>query len=89
MKMKSNKILIEIVTAQGCAKCQRANEMIRNLMKNIQGIIIKEVDIVENPEVAIKYKIMSTPAIIINGKLEFIRVPDEQKLKEAIEKYKL
>jgi len=85
---KENKILIEIATAQGCAKCQKANEMITNLMKDVQGVTIKEINLIENPEIAVKYNIMITPAIIINHELEFTGVPDEEKLKEAIEKHR-
>jgi len=38
---------------------------------------LEEVDITEHPEVAVKYRVMSTPAIAINGKLEFLGVPGE------------
>ena len=34
-------------------------------------------DIAEHPEVAVRYRVMSTPAIAINGKLEFLGVPGE------------
>ena len=36
-----------------------------------------EVDITQHPETAVKYRIMATPAIAINGKLEFTGVPKE------------
>ena len=83
-----NKISIGIVTAQGCSKCQKANKVIRNLMKDIQGITVKEINIIENPEIAVKYGVFSTPAIIINGKLEFNLVPSEEELKVAIKKHR-
>ena len=38
-----------------------------------------EVDVTQHPEVAVKYRIMATPAIAINGKLEFTGVPKEDK----------
>ncbi|MCH7850361.1 MAG: thioredoxin family protein [Nanoarchaeota archaeon] len=79
------KISIEIVTAQGCAKCEKANEKIRGLMKGVKGVTIKEINLIENPEIAVKYGIMSTPAIIINHKLEFTGIPDEDDLKKIIE----
>ena len=85
---KEKKILIEIVTAQGCSKCQRGTEKIRNQLKNIPEINIKEINLIENPEIAVKYKIMTTPVLIINNKLEFTGVPDEKELKKVIEKYR-
>ena len=85
---KENKILIEIVTTQWCAKCQKANEMIRNLLKDIKRVVIKEINIAENPEIAVKYQIMSTPALIIDDKLEFTGIPNEEELKKVIEKHR-
>jgi len=44
-----------------------------------------EIDITQHPEVAVKYRVMSTPAVVINGKLAFAGVPHEKKLKEYLE----
>lgn len=85
---KEKKILIEIVTAPGCAKCQGATESIRNQIKNMKNITIKEINLIENPEIAIKYGIMSTPALIIDDKLEFTGVPNEEEFKKVIEKHR-
>ena len=46
-------------------------------MPNIQ---IEEIDVAANPAVAVKYRVMATPAIAINGKLEFTGVPREDAL---------
>jgi len=43
-----------------------------------------EIDITEHPEVAVKYRVMSTPAIAINGKLEFTGVPKEEDLRRRL-----
>ena len=43
-----------------------------------------EIDITEHPEVAVKYRVMSTPAIAINGKLEFMGVPKEEELRRRL-----
>ena len=45
-----------------------------------------EVDVTQHPEVAVKYRIMATPAIAINGKIEFTGVPKEDALRERIVK---
>ncbi len=44
-----------------------------------------EVDLTEHPEVAVKYGVMATPALVINGRLEFIGVPQEKQLKARLE----
>jgi len=48
-------------------------------------ISFHEIDITEHPEVAVKYGVMATPALIINGRLEFTGVPKENKLREGVE----
>ena len=59
-------------------------DLIARLRGEIQGIHLAEVDITREPEVAVKYRIMATPAIAINGKLEFMGVPREEVLRETI-----
>jgi hypothetical protein len=50
----------------------------------IPGLEMKEVDITEHPEVAVKYRVMATPAIAINGRLEFLGVPREDALLDRL-----
>jgi hypothetical protein len=38
---------------------------------------VEEIDVAEHPDVAVKYGVMATPAIAINGRLEFRGVPRE------------
>jgi hypothetical protein len=42
---------------------------------DLPDLQLDEVDITEHPEVAVRYRVMSTPAIAINGSLEFLGVP--------------
>jgi protein-disulfide isomerase len=46
----------------------------------VPEIQVEEIDVAANPAVAVKYRVMSTPAIAINGKLEFTGVPREDAL---------
>lgn len=48
-------------------------------------ISFHEIDLTEHPEVAVKYGVMATPALVINGRLEFTGVPKEKRLRERIE----
>jgi hypothetical protein len=41
---------------------------------------IEEINVAVHPEVAVKYGVMSAPAIAINGRLEFVGVPREEAL---------
>ena len=85
---KQNKIMIEIITSHGCAKCQKTNELVRNMLNDAQDIEIKERSIVEHPDIAVEYGIVTTPALIINHKLVFTGVPDQVELKKVIDKHR-
>lgn len=82
-------ITIELLSAPGCANCQAAKAMVARLIERERAqfpdLSLEEVDVTQHPEVALKYRVMATPAIAINGKLEFTGVPQERKLKERLE----
>jgi hypothetical protein len=50
----------------------------------LPDLLLEEVDISEHPEVAVKYRVMATPAIAINGRLAFTSVPREADLRRAL-----
>ena len=58
--------------------------LIESAKSQIFDVEMKEVDITEHPEVAVKYRVMATPAIAINGRLEFLGVPREDALLERL-----
>ena len=82
-------IKIEILTAPGCAGCQQTVDELETLVKDQQqrysDISYEKIDISENPDIAIKYRLLSTPAVAINGVLEFRGAPGKDKIREKIE----
>jgi hypothetical protein len=58
--------------------------VIERARARVPDIDIAEVDVVAEPAVAVKYRVMSTPAIAINGKLEFTGIPREGALLERL-----
>lgn len=60
---------IKILGTGCCSKCEKAAEMIKKVAAehNFQGTIEKVDDMME----IIKYGVMSTPAVIIDGKIAF------------------
>lgn len=75
---------IEILSAPGCSKCEEAKQKIERLLENFKAdfsdVQVETIDVTEHPEAAIKYRVLSTPAIAIDGKLEFTGVPKEEAL---------
>ena len=45
---------------------------------------VREWNLAEHPELGPRYGVMATPAIVVNGQLEFRSVPKEQALLERL-----
>jgi hypothetical protein len=54
--------------------------LIEKAKSQVPDIQVEEIDVAANPAVAVKYRVMSTPAIAINGTLEFTGIPREDAL---------
>ncbi len=78
-------IVIEILSSAECENCSIAKRVIEEMVKGMEDVEVREINIIKNPEYAAKYQVMVTPAIVINDKLEFSGVPDEKKLLERLE----
>ena len=64
-----------------------ARRVIEQLRQAHPEIRLREVDLVEHPEVAVKYGVLSVPALAINGELAWVGVPSAQALRERLEAY--
>ena len=71
------------ILGTGCAKCKTLEEVTRKVVKdnNIDASIIKVEDIVE----IMKYNIMTTPALVVNGKVVSKgRIPSVDEIKQYL-----
>jgi small redox-active disulfide protein 1 len=69
----------------GCVGCPAVKEMLEELSIEFKDkLIVEEVDITVDTTRATQYGIMSVPAVVINGILKFMDVPDKEELKKAI-----
>ena len=74
------------ILGTGCAKCKTLEKLTREVVEQngIQATITKVEDITE----IMKYHIMSTPALVVNEKVEIKgRVPSASEIKEVLLKY--
>ncbi|MFQ5761704.1 MAG: thioredoxin family protein [Candidatus Bathyarchaeia archaeon] len=80
---------IEILTAPACADCEVAKKRVYKVAEyvreKIPDLTVKITDITEHPEAVVKYGILTTPAIAIDGVLQFTKVPKEEELLRKIE----
>lgn len=76
---------VQILKSVGCASCAQATTLIKKIKEEEKlEFEIEEVDIIEHPDVLQKYQIMTSPGIVIDGKLEFEGMPSEKKLREKL-----
>lgn len=54
--------------------------MIEKAKSQVPEVQIDEIDVAAQPAVAVKYRVMSTPALAINGRLAFTGIPREDAL---------
>lgn len=74
------------VLGPGCQKCKTLEKLTKETVTEIglEANITKEEDIVKIME----YGVMSTPGLVINGKVVFSgRVPSQKELKEILSKH--
>jgi len=78
---------VEIVTASCCRRGdieQKIESVLRRLKIEMPELNWNISDIVDKPELALKYGILITPSILIDGKLEFVGFPQESAIESKI-----
>ena len=58
--------------------------LIHEARAGLEGLHLEEIDVSERPDVAVKYGVIATPAIAIDGRLEFSGVPREDALRARL-----
>jgi small redox-active disulfide protein 2 len=74
------------ILGAGCAKCKSLEKLTREVVRKngIEATITKVEDITE----IMKYHIMTTPALVVDEKVEIRgRVPSESEIKEVLLKH--
>ncbi len=82
-------VRVEVLTSPNCTYCtvlkMRVNKVVEELKAKKIDVAVKEVDVLKQPEIRLKYEITSAPALVINGKLIFIGLPREDEIRHRIE----
>ncbi len=74
------------ILGTGCAKCKKLEKLTREVVEQngITATVTKVEDITE----IMKYRVMSTPALVVNEKVEIKgRVPTASEIKEVLLRY--
>ncbi len=81
-------IKIEIFSSPGCGKCGHAKEVLRKLADELGGDNIqwREVNILDEMDHAVDLGVLSTPSIVVDGKLVFASLPSVKNLRTELER---
>lgn len=85
-----DKIKITSVSAEGCASCRQAEETLKEIKEEYPRVKIEKVKMTSGggQEIVMEHQIMSSPGIIINGKLFSSGNLDKEKLIEYIKNHR-
>lgn len=79
-------IKLELLSMPGCTHCAAAKEVIEKIKGDYPEMDVEIIDVTEHPDVAQNYMLMSSPGIVINGKLEFTGGVKESALRAKLDK---
>ncbi len=81
---------IEVLTSPDCRPCEHLKKLLNEVLQQLSGEIgqveLQEIDVIENPDVVVKYGVLATPAMAVNGRLWFTGVPKRGELIDRIVK---
>ncbi len=78
-------IVVELLEANSCPKCAVVKDRVMKVAREM-GAQVRLLDPVEDCDRVVELGILTSPAVVINGKVKFAGViPTEEKIKEAIQ----
>ena len=78
---------VQVLSTPGCAGCDQIKQLIADVLAGFPDLSWEEINLMDYPEVAGRYSIMSVPAVVIGGELAFARIPTRDALTDAVRVY--
>ena len=81
-------VRVEVFSSPGCGKCTQAKNRLKVIVEEMghDKITWRDVNILEEMDYAVELGVMSSPAIVIDGKLTFSSLPSACKLRTELSK---
>lgn len=76
---------LKILSTPGCAPCKVVEGIAAKLQQEFKDLQVEKIDLMEHPEFAVEYEVMSSPTVVINGKVAFVGAVNEDQLREKME----
>jgi len=78
-------VVVELLESNFCPKCATVKEKVIKVAEEM-GIEVRMLDPIEDADRIIELGVLTSPAVIVNGKVKFAGViPTEEKIRQAIE----
>ena len=77
---------VEVFNAQGCGSCSASIQSLKEAVASATGgqAVWCEIDIVEQIDYAVELGVLSVPAVAIDGRLVFAKLPTTAQLLAAL-----
>lgn len=76
--------VLELFTHAGCFSRKDADKVIQKILQDFPDVSFREVDMLQEPTRASEIGIQMPPTLVYNGKIMFIGIPSEAKLRELL-----
>jgi len=82
-------VKIELIASTGCTKCKDAGKELKTVASDLvrEGLVWREVNVLDEFNYAVELGVMALPAMAINGKLAFTTLPTADQLRAELAKY--
>lgn len=79
-------VRVEVFSSPGCGKCAQAKAVLKVVAEELgeDKVTWRDVNILEEMDYAVELGVKSSPAIAIDGKLEFSSLPSVEKLRTEL-----
>ena len=78
------KVRVEILESNFCPKCASVKERVLKVAREL-GVEVILLDPVEDTDRIVELGILTSPAVVVNGKVKFVGViPTEEKIRQAL-----
>lgn len=78
---------VQVLSTPGCVGCGPTKDTVARVLEDYPALTWEEIDVTEYPEVAMQYRIMSAPAVVIGNEIAFTSVPKEAALRTKLTEY--
>ncbi len=78
-------VVVELLESNFCPKCAVVKDRVEKVAKEM-GVKVRLLDPIEDADRIVELGILTSPAVVVNGKVKFAGVvPTEEKIRKAIE----